>query len=738
MTLTRSLALIALAGAAAGGAWWMRAHRARPAEPVASRVSAPVPDYVGSTACRDCHAAAYAAWNTSDHRHAMQTAVPGAVLGNFDNGRFTRGGVTSTFFRRDGKFWTRTDGPEGSLEDFAVKYTFGISPLQQYLIEFPDGRVQALSIAWDTRPKGAGGQRWFHLYPRETIAHTDELHWTGPQQNWNFMCADCHSTNLRKGYDAAANRFQSTWSEIDVGCEGCHGPGSRHVAWARSPASQRTAENALAVHLRERNGVRWTIDPGTQQPLRSEPRKTHVEIDVCAQCHSRRAQIAEGYTAGAPLEDYYAPESIAADLYYADGQQRDEVYTYASFLQSRMAAAGVTCSDCHEPHGGTLRAGGNALCTQCHVAAKYDAVTHHFHPSGPGAQCVSCHMPATVYMGVDARRDHNFSVPRPDRSMRMNVPNACTGCHRDRGAAWADQQIRARTGRQPAGFQTFAEAFDAAAKNKPGAADALRAVADDASRPAIVRASAVARLAAFPSRAAVDVAARAVNDPEPSVRRAGLMVLENLPPEARVTPAAPLLDDPVRSVRLEAAWLLAPAANIIKGSSTEPAFSRAAGEFIASRRYRADRAEDRTTLGMFNAQTGRLDEAAAEYRAAIRLSPGYTPAYVNLADLQREQGHESDAEKTLRDGLARLPADAILHHALGLSLVRSGRRSEAMAELRRATELSDAARFAYAYAIALQDAGRTAEALRYAERVLAAHPDDDETRALVASLRKSR
>ena len=771
MTLTRALALVALAAALAAGAFGIRSYRAHRPERISPGIAAPL-EYVGAATCRACHQAEYTAWEASQHRQAMQPAAAGSVLGDFNDSRFQYGAVTSTFFRREDRFWVRTDGADGTLQDFEVKYTFGVSPLQQYLIDLPGGRVQALSIAWDTRPKNQGGQRWFHLYPGEAIDHTDELHWTGRQQNWNFMCADCHSTNVRKGYDAASDRFQTTWSEINVGCEACHGPGSRHVTWGRLPAVPRPRDNGLTVHLFERRGIGWTLDPGTLLPARSAPRTTSIEITVCAQCHSRRAQIAEGYAPGAALEDYYVPELIAPGLYYADGQQRGEVYTYGSFLQSRMAHAGVTCADCHEPHSQRPRAAGNRLCAQCHAPAKYQTAAHHFHPpESAGAQCVSCHMPATNYMVVDARRDHSFRVPRPDQSGRIGVPNPCTGCHRGRSARWADEQIHARTNRNAAGFQTFAEAFAAADSSDPAAAPGLCRVADDGSQPPIVRASALARLAGIPARIALDTATRHLTDRDPSVRRAALRVFEALPPDGRRERIAPLLSDPVRSVRLEAVWLLAPASAALAGTADERAFTRTVDEFIASRRYRADRPEDRTTLGVFLSQLGRRDDAVGEYRAALRRSPRYTPAYVNLSDLQREQGAERDAERTLREGLAALPDDAMLHHALGLSLARSGRQSEAVEELKRAGELSTDVRFAYTYAVALhssgnadgaidalekargraprdhdvlfalatfhRDAGRITKALQYAVQLQAFYPDDPDARALVASLRSS-
>ena len=250
--------------------------------------------YVGSTACVACHGKEAAEWRQSQHHDAMAEASDQSVRGNFNDAKFTYSGITSTFSKRDGKFLVNTDGRDGKLHDFEVKYTFGVYPLQQYLIEFPDGRLQALSIAWDARPKKEGGQRWFHLYPKERITYDDELHWTRPAQNWNFMCADCHSTDVRKNYDPVADRFQTRWAEISVGCEACHGPGSRHLEWAKSQIPG------------------WSINATTGNASRSKPRATEREIEVCAQCHGRRSQIAEGYEAGKPFLDYYLWQRMPA------------------------------------------------------------------------------------------------------------------------------------------------------------------------------------------------------------------------------------------------------------------------------------------------------------------------------------------------------------------------------------------------------------------------------------------
>ncbi len=654
----------------------------------------------------------------------MQVANERTVLGNFDNATFQYASITSTFSKRNGKFFVNTDDPDGKLADYEIKYTFGVTPLQQYLIEFPGGRMQALSIAWDTRSKEKGGQRWFHLYPSERITHEDELHWTGPQQNWNFMCADCHSTNLKKNYDATTHTFGTTWSEVNVSCEACHGPGSRHVAWAEQAAQgseKADVTKGLTVSLRERRGMHWTLDPqsGTARP--QEARPLHAEIEVCAPCHARRSTIAEGFAAGKPFFDYYQPSLLEPRLYHVDGQQREEVYTWGSFLQSRMYHQGVTCSDCHEPHSLKLRAPGDEVCAQCHAQSKYEAASHHFHePQGSGAQCVNCHMPANTYMVVDPRRDHSLRVPRPDLSVKYGVPNACTQCHGDKPPQWAADQMLRWYGHTPEEFQRYAFApHDAEAVKQ------LRALLEDRAQPDIARATAAATLAPMPDPASVEAVHTALADGSPLVRQAALAGMDPLPPTLRVQFGASLLEDPVRMVRLEAARVLASVPESGLTEIQKAAFHRAEEEYVSAQRLHADRPEHRTNLGTFYALRGRYAEAETEFREALKLRSAYLPAYVNFADLRRIEGRDQEAEAVLREGLKLVPTGASLHHALGLALVRLQRTEEAARELAQATRLApEEPRFAYVYAVALHSTGRKREALEVLDRALARHPGE--------------
>jgi len=707
------------------------------AEQTAGTSAPPAPAaFVGKAVCATCHAAEAATWTGSDHDLAMQPATAATVLGNFADATFDYHGIKSRFFRRGGGFFVETDGQRGALETFEIKYTFGVRPLQQYLVAFADGRLQALSIAWDSRPAAQGGQRWFHLYPDETISSGDPLHWTRPAQNWNYMCADCHTTGLHKNYDASVDRFATTWSEINVSCEACHGAGSRHVAWANAG---RTADplKGFARLLNDRAGVSWSFVQGSPTAKRSGPVVERREAEACGLCHARRGSISEDWQPGAPLSQTHEIALLDRGLFEVDGQMRDEVYNYQSFRQSRMFAAGVTCGDCHDPHSLKLKADGSGVCHQCHEPATFEAPQHRFHTDA-SVTCISCHMPARTYMVVDPRHDHGFRVPRPDLTVKLGTPNTCNACHADKPAQWAADAIAGRFGPQRKGFQTYAEAFHAVRNGRAGAAELLTRVVRDPATPSIARASALVDLGAWLSPALLPDFRRDLADPDPLVRIGALRGLERLPPQLLPELAARLLKDPVRTVRLEAVRLLARVPPRDFAAEDRIAFDQAAAEYIAAQRLNADRAEARTNLGVFFAQTGAMAAAEAEYVAAIRVEPAFIPATVNLADLYRTQQREADAERVLRQALAGNPTQAGLNHALGLLLVRLRRLPEALELLRKAAEVEpEQARYAYVYAVALDSAGRGSEAVAVLEGNQQRHPQDIDTLLALISINRT-
>ena len=702
----------------------------------------PLPEstYVGQAACAACHQQEYERWQGSHHDLAMQEASAKTIFGNFDDASFTYAGVTSTFFKRDSTFFVRTDGPDGTLQDYEIAYTFGVDPLQQYLIAFPGGRYQTLGIAWDARPREDGGQRWFHLYPDDAIGPDDPLHWTGIYQNWNFMCADCHSTNLDKNYVFAEDRYETSWSDLDVACEACHGPGSNHVAWASAQERGEHAGNddqkGLTVRLKD-DGA-WVMNPETGIARRSVPRQTNTQIETCAPCHARRSVLRDDFRPGQPLLDTYRPALLEDGLYHADGQILEEVYVYGSFIQSKMYRAGVACADCHDPHSLDLRAPGNALCGSCHLSTKYDAPGHHFHePASPGAQCVNCHMPSQTYMVVDPRRDHSFRIPRPDLSVKLGTPNACTQCHTDESVPWAAQAVETWYGPQRRQESHYGEALHAGRAGAPEAEPALVQLARDPAQPGIARASALTLLAGYTSASALQAIQDGLRDDDPMARFAALRTLDVAEPTLRLRLAAPLLADSIRTVRIEAARVLAPLPAHNLTTTQQALIDQGVEEYVAAERFNEDRPETHLNLGLLYAGRGRFAEAESAYRTAIRLEASTIQAHVNLADLYRSQGRDDDGERVLREALTIAPEAAEVHHALGLLLVRRQRLPEALAALEQAASLlPENARFSYVYGVALHSTGDTDQALVVLERASVRHPDNRDLLTALATIHR--
>ena len=681
------------------------------------------PSYVGQVKCRSCHAEEAKLWQISHHALAMQPATDQSVLGDFNNADFTYAQTTSTFFKRDDKFFVRTDDADGKLHAFEIKYTLGVRPLQQYLVEFPGERLQALGIAWDSRPKEQGGQHWFHLYPNENVTHTDELHWTRRSQNWNFMCAECHTTHLNKNYDAVKREYHTTWSELNVACEACHGPGSNHVLWAKKAKGWQAIDGhskGLTHRLDEREGVKWRHDSVSGKPVRSSTLTTETELQVCAACHSRRAQLFEDDRSGQPLMDSFLPALLDEGLYHADGQIDGEVYEYGSFIQSRMYHAGVSCSDCHEPHSLQLRKPGNSVCSQCHIAKTYDTQNHHFHrPGKPGARCVDCHMPSKNYMVIDARRDHSLRIPRPDLSERFGTPNACNTCHQNKSPAWAVEKMREWYGHDPKSYQNYATALSAARSGTTDARAELIKLLRDSDQPAIARATAARALQQWLNQESFVPLVALLRDRDPMLRLNALESFRTLPPDVRWQLVRHLLHDPIRTVRITAAVLLAEVPLDQIPSSESHQLQQANEEFLAAQRYNADDPSAQVNLGNFYTAQGKTELAEQAYRQALDLEPNWVPAYVNLADLYRQTGDDPEAEKLLHLGITRVPQAADLYHSLGLVQVRLKNRSAAMRSLQRAAELApDEPRYSYVYAVALQDTGKTAEAWRVVDEAL--------------------
>ena len=599
-------------------------------------------------------------WRDSHHAWAWRAPDTETVLGDFNDAAFEHRGMVTRFTRQDGLYFVETDDGEGLTRKFEVIGTAGIAPLQQYLVETEPGRTQAFDLAWDDIDK-----RWYHLYPDLDLAYEDGLHWTGPYKNWNARCAECHATGFEKNYAPLSRSYTSTQTEGGVGCEACHGPGEAHVAWAsNASAFDQTAWRNVNAHG-------FTID--------FQSTDAEAEIQQCASCHSRREPLGSASPLpGTPFHDSYRLALLREGLYHPDGQIRDEVYVYGSFLQSQMYASGVRCSNCHEPHSGELRAAGNAVCTQCHSPAgnsgfpslrptNYDSPDHHFHePGSEGALCKNCHMIERVYMGIDGRRDHSFRVPRPDLSASLGTPNACTDCHVDQAANWAAEEVALRYPDSTRRSEHFAAAIAPAwrGSSESGTIDLLIEIALNEGLPGIVRASALDTLARYASPEIADLIEGLLQDSDALVRTAAIPLQMTASPELRLRRIAPLLNDALKAVRIEAVRGLLDLFAVGLLPASDISVQSALLEYQESLMAKVDFPEAQMAIAGTALTFREFTVAERAFGEAVRMDPQLVDAWVMITRLRAAQGDAAGAEEALRKGLRFNPESEPLTHLL--------------------------------------------------------------------------
>ena len=660
-------------------------------------VPEPIAAFAGSKKCMDCHRAEYDKWQNSHHDRAMEIASDETVLGDFSNVSVDFHGVISRFYRKDSKFFVHTQGPDGKMGEFEITHTFGWYPLQQYLVPFPGGRLQCLPIAWDVNEK-----KWYHLYPETPFDAKDWLYWTNAGQNWNGMCAECHSTNLKKNYDIESDAYQTTWSEIDVSCEACHGPGSRHVEWAELPDMARPQNVSYEL------------------VVRAKGMNSREQVELCAPCHSRRAILGDYTHAELDLLDSMLPSLLTPELYFADGQILEEVYVYGSFTQSKMYSRNVRCSDCHDVHSIKKVKEGNALCLQCHRAGIYDTKAHHFHKRkgekgepikssdgkvlfevGTGAECIQCHMPERPYMIIDYRADHSFRIPRPDLSIKMGTPNACNRCHVDKTNQWSEEYITKWYG--PGRKAHYGAIIVEGRKRSTHAHKDLIKLAGDSLYPVIVRSTALSLLTAYPGEETSRAYELALMDDEALIRRTAVDHLTVSDPKRQVELLTSMLYDPVTAVRMEAARRMAEVSDPALNSNQQTVFQASLDEYRKSMEYSADFAFGRHNLANLYVALKQPQKAVENYQAAIKIDHLFYPAQVNLAMLYNQMGNNSEAEILLREVATSHPEMYDVHYSLGLLLAEEKKYAQAANYLKQAARgLPARARIHYNLGLLLQ------------------------------------
>jgi tetratricopeptide (TPR) repeat protein len=649
--------------------------------------------FVGAASCIECHEDQYNSWEGSHHDLAMKEAGASSVLGNFENSNFTHRGVTSTFFKKGNDFYVNTRGKKEQNEDFKIIYTFGFFPLQQYIVSFPDGAFQCLDVAWDSKDN-----KWFHLQPDLDLVHNEWIHWSGGGMRWNTACADCHSTNLRKNFDLETDVFNTTFSEINVACEACHGPSSIHVDYYKDSPDKKGYDIPK-------------LDMDTTLASKEL-------VNKCARCHSRRAQFTPYFDYTGNFLDHYEPQLITDGLYEPDGQILDEDYVYASFVQSKMYHQGISCKDCHDVHSLKLKKTGNALCLDCHVQ-RYDEPEHHFHQKDTEAsQCINCHMTGRYYMGNDFRRDHSFRVPRPDQTILYDTPNACNSCHTDKTAKWASDFIVEKYGdKRPEHFSDLLLAGNA------GDREALTQLISDKKYPDIARATAVNYYARGLAAEDIDNIKTYLKDPSPLVRKEAVYAL-NGTGDYFTDLIKPLLHDSVRLVRIAAARNL-----YYSGIETMEidGFEKGHEEYLTYLTTNGDFATGQQNLARYYEASGDIDKTISAYQKAIEMDYFFNAARINLALLLYQKGDVPSAEALYLKVVELEPEFSYSYFMLGLLYHESGNTPKALDYLKTACNKKPPNFKAfYNYALLLQRAGENQTSIQVMDQGLILFPNDEQ------------
>ena len=676
--------------------------------------------YVEASVCAGCHAEQTADWQQSDHYHSMLPANEKSVLGDFDEASFTAGKRTSRFFIRDGKYLVETLGSNGKPQTFEVAYTFGYNPLQQYLLRTDGGRLQAFDVAWDSRPLGEGGQRWYQLQDNSVTDPEHPFFWTGYYQNWNSRCASCHSTNLEKHYDPVRNAFNTTYSDVNVACESCHGPGSEHVKLAKT--NKISADKTGLKSLGKAIAFHFSGNDPIARPQYSPASPLALATDTCGGCHSRRAELGEPDLTQ-PFHQQFQLDGVNEPLYFSDGQIRDEVFVLGSFLQSKMAQAGVTCTNCHDPHSGKTKLPGEQICATCHRADVFAAPEH---TNGhTDANCLDCHMPARTYMGVDNRRDHRFHRPS---ALNANSMSPCQSCHEDKSESWLKDAIMHWPKREGASADTLGQwaAFNQAMLtwNADAIADSSRFLADETiNLPDLLAVALTEKLVTQSPVEAAELIWRDTQSDSAIRRRGAARAARALPPQQQAKIAKHLMNDEAASVRSEVAaeLLNAPVDHILPEATIAPLLD----EYAKWLQQSADHPGSNVGLAQLARRRNDIVAAKQFYERALTIDPAFLSARMAFADFLKEMGNARGEKRELKAALATAPDSGAVQFAYGLMLVREKQYDEAAVHLELAYQADDAIpRFAFVYGVSLWQLQRQNEAVKVLANAAARWPAD--------------
>jgi predicted CXXCH cytochrome family protein len=686
---------------------------------------------LGSGACARCHDVEHAQWKNSLHIKMTKPIAEATIVGDFREGtKFADHDRAYTFGMKSGKPVISVSFGGRPPETFTVDYTLGAKRYQGYLSTLPEGRIYVLPVFWHVASK-----RWVDW--KEITPIPDGAH--DIRQIWNANCFNCHGTNIVQGYDLDEKKYRSTWTEMGIGCEACHGPGRQHVAlmeeWEKDPASKPKYDNSS-----KNRQLSDTLKIFSTRS--SEPRRIY---DTCAYCHGNKNNVFVGFKGGDNYSDYAMPFLISepipeSDLqgeFWPDGRPNRFNRPQALTLSGCFKAGAITCTNCHVAHGSrnehSLKVNiyqgrnGDALCTQCHTAPKPQAASpkpasftgaglqaHTFHaPDSAGSRCISCHMSDVNWRLLIRRRDHTFQPPVPENTAQFGVPNACTTCHDNRSPEWAVRQMDAWWGdrERRAGAAALADTMYRAGSGDTTTLPALARLAVDRSQGLLVRASAaefIARLIAESRSGGATRSASMQSQTSFNVGSAGASYggsnvrandRENLRPNDRRTAVGPPVqvppaivnaligaaDDPEPIVRTAALNALGTIGD--RERSLGPVLARLVDR---TRVVRTKAAEVLVSFGIvvLPGRAGEaLKKAQEEYVLSLDMFPDVASNHADKGWLEAERGNVIVARDALNKATTVEPNYAFPWVVKGVLLAREGKFAEALEMWKKARSI---------------------------------------------------
>jgi tetratricopeptide (TPR) repeat protein len=696
----------------------------------------------GSSECKTCHPAFYKKWATSHHGLAMQPYTPAFAKASLtphpEEMRIQ--GATYRAFVGENAGYVEERGPSGARK-LPIAHVMGGKNTYYFLTPMDRGRLQTLPLAYDVHEK-----RWYDMAASGVRMHAGEpssslLPWTDSAYTFNTSCYGCHVSQLKVNYNLASDTYNTTWREPGINCEVCHGDASAHVALYKKDLNAKHKDMKI---------------------IRTTQMTVVQRNEMCAPCHAKMSPISPGFEVTQRFFDHYDLVTLEDPDYYPDGRDLGENYSYTSWLMSACVRGGkFDCIHCHTSSGRYRFASENpnGACLPCHQEKVANQEAHSRHkPGKPGGQCVDCHMPKTRFANMN-RSDHSMLPPTPALTVKYKSPNACSLCHKDKPASWADAKVRQwhnKDYQKP--VLARAALVHAARQGEWEKLPAMIEYLNDPAGDAVTQASLLRLMRSCPDSRRTQPMLAALKHQNPLIRAAAAASITG-PVTAEVRDALTLATaDEFRLVRIRAAAALAAIpVESLPAAAQEPV-RKAAEELIASYHSRPDDYLAHTNLGNFYMERGQLDKAVPAFETALKLRPDSVGTLVNASVAYSRAGRASDAGRALERALKESPENAPANFNLGLLLAEQGKTAEAELALRKALQsdprMAPAAynlcalllgrndrsaepaneKYVYSYAFYLDRTAQSGAALKLLEPFCARFGGAPDTRRLLADL----